>query len=49
MRCMFVVDEIARFREVAVVLDSCDSVPIMVKEFALPSELRMQAASTLRS
>ena len=39
MRCLFVVDEIACFREVAVVLDSHDSAMIMVKEFALAERI----------
>lgn len=39
MRCLFVVDEIARFREVAVVLDSSDVAMLMVKEFALAERL----------
>ena len=39
MRCLFVIDEIARFREVAVVLDSRDVAMLMVKEFALAERL----------
>jgi DNA-binding response OmpR family regulator len=39
MRCLFVIDEIARFREVAVVLDSSDVAMLMVKEFALAERL----------
>jgi DNA-binding response OmpR family regulator len=39
MRCLFVVDEIARFREVAVVLDSRDIAMLMVKEFALAGRI----------
>jgi DNA-binding response OmpR family regulator len=39
MRCLFVVDEIARFREVAVVLDSSDIAMVMVKEFALAERI----------
>jgi DNA-binding response OmpR family regulator len=35
MRCLFVVDEIARFREVAAMLNSRDIAMTMVKEFAL--------------
>jgi DNA-binding response OmpR family regulator len=39
MRCLFVVDEIARFREVAVVLDSHDAAMMMVKDFALAERM----------
>ena len=39
MRCLFVVDEIARFREVAGVLNSRDSAMTMVKEFTLAEQL----------
>jgi hypothetical protein len=39
MRCLFVVDEVAGFRDVAVVLDSRDIAMTMVKESALASRL----------
>jgi DNA-binding response OmpR family regulator len=39
MRCLFVVDDIVRFRELAVVLNSGDIAMIMVKEFALAGRL----------
>jgi DNA-binding response OmpR family regulator len=39
MRCLFVVDDIARFREVGVVLDSRDIAMTMVKEFTLAQRL----------
>jgi DNA-binding response OmpR family regulator len=39
MRCLFVVDEIARFREVAVVLASRDLAMTMVKDFALAERI----------
>ena len=39
MRCLFVVDEIARFREVAAVLDSRGIAMLMVKEFKLAERI----------
>jgi DNA-binding response OmpR family regulator len=44
MRCLFVVDEIARFREVGAVLDSRDVAMIMVKD----SDLAERIANTGR-
>jgi hypothetical protein len=38
-RCLFVVDEIAQFREVAIALDSRDVAMTMVKEFKLAERL----------
>jgi DNA-binding response OmpR family regulator len=42
MRCLFVVDEIARYREVAVALDAQDSAMTMVKDFALAERIAQQ-------
>jgi DNA-binding response OmpR family regulator len=39
MRCLFVVDEISRFREVGAVLDACDIAMTMVKDHELATRL----------